>query len=160
MANFQIRAAYRIFYFPLEKRPIENASRTPKTHTQKTQKYLTLIFVFFVYAFWASRSKNDLPKMLPLGSKNRKQNVWVRVFARFTNAFAASDLKQHYKDVLLKERNTTLSKTRPEIRQLLIHPHQRLKAKANPTRMNPSASERTLGRSARWVDVVHRLAKK
>ncbi len=46
-----------------------------KLGTQKTQKYLALIFVFFVYAFWASRSKTDLSELLPPGSKKRSQNA-------------------------------------------------------------------------------------
>ncbi len=33
-----------------------SSSGRPKTHTQKTQKSLALIFVFFVYVFWVSGS--------------------------------------------------------------------------------------------------------
>ncbi len=57
----------------LEKRPFEKALGAAKTRTQKTQKYLALIFVIFVYVFWASGLQNDLSKMVVGGSKSARK---------------------------------------------------------------------------------------
>ncbi len=65
----------RVFNLLVEKRPSENASRTPKTRTQKTQKYLAMIFVFFVYVFWASDWKHNHKGVL---SMERKTTLYKR----------------------------------------------------------------------------------
>ncbi len=61
------------------------------------------IFVFFVYVFSTSGSKNDLSKMLLRGSKRvhkKRKNQMLGIFVFFVYPYPTSDSKQPDKGVL------------------------------------------------------------